>query len=187
MLCTITSHTLMLMYTFWKNWFIYWANAITYLKNYTKIDIRYSNMLLDNVSVTLFLNKFKNFSFSPPNQWFYKFLLSFPLVFNAICVFNLFLIVLPKGNWMRSIPFVSFPADYFPLILPSNHLATSISDYLDTICSGAIFIKFNFLLSGNFFHSIQPEPLDIYPFHQNLLIICSRLFLPFPFPLLLRC
>lgn len=88
---------------------------------------------------------------------------------------------------MRIIPFVSFPADYFPLILPSNHLATSISDYLDTICSGAIFIKFNFLLLGNFFHSIQPEPLDIYPFHQNLLIISSRLFLPFPFPLLLRC
>lgn len=68
MLCTITSRTLMLMYTFWKRWFIYWANAIAYLKNYTKIDIRSSNVLLDNVSVTLFLNKFKKFQLFTPKS-----------------------------------------------------------------------------------------------------------------------
>lgn len=44
------------------------SQRITNLKNYTKIDIRYSNMLLDNVSVTLFLNKFKNFQLFTPKS-----------------------------------------------------------------------------------------------------------------------
>lgn len=176
------------MYTFWKHWFIYCANAITYLNYHTICDIRYNNILLGKCFGYFIFISISNFS-AFPTQINDSLNLSFHFHwFSKPLVSLMFLVVLPKENWMRIILFVFFPTDYFLLILPPNHLAASFSDYLDTICSGAIFIKFNFLLSGLFFfHSIQPEPLDIYPFHQNLLIICGRLSLPFPFPLLFCC
>lgn len=147
------------MYTFWKHWFIYCANAITYLNYHTICDIRYNNILLGKCFGYFIFISISNFS-AFPIQINDSLNLSFHFHwFSKPLVSLMFLIVLPKENWMRIILFVFFPTDYFLLILPSNHLAASFSDYLDTICSGAIFIKFNFLLSGLFFFTQYNQSL----------------------------
>lgn len=134
-------------------------------------DIRYNKILLGYVSATLHL----------------KNNLQILASFSQIHVFIKFpfdLYWFPKA--VRIISFVSFFLLIFSTYSPLPSLLASFSYHTDRIFQ-CYFVKFNFHFLKDFFLLIQLEPLDIYPFHQNLSIICYRLALPFPFPLPLNC
>lgn len=75
----------------------------------------------------------------------------------------------------------------FSTYSPFQSLSALVSDFPDTIFSVLLcLLNLIFTSYKTIFHLIQPEPLYIYPFHQNHFMIFSRLILPFPFPLSLH-